>query len=380
MKFTFTDEMRMIQEMVRDFAENEIEPMAEQTDQEEKFPEKLIAQMAELGLMGIQFPEKYGGAGMDYRCYALAIEQISRACASTGAIASIHASAACDPIYRYGTEEQKQKYLTPLASGRWLGCFALTEAWSGSDAAALRATAKDDGDHWVINGAKLFVTNAREARICILFASTDLELGHAGINAYIVDMKTPGLTLAQYEKKMGLRGTSTMEIVLEDIMVPKDNLLGGPGRGFEIAMNTLDGGRIGIAAQAVGIGVAALDAAAGYAVVREQFGRPISDFQAIQWKIADMATRLDAARLLTWQAAWLKDQGQRCTKESAMAKLFASEAAMDAATEAVQIHGGYGVIKEYPVERYYRDAKVCEIYEGTSEIQRQVIARNLVKE
>ena len=377
MDFTLTEEMRMIQEMTRDFARKECAPIAAEVDQSHRFPAETIARMAELGLLGIPIPAEWGGAGMDTRCYAIAVEEISRACAATGAVVSIHTSTVCEPINRFGTEEQKRRYLAPLAGGRWIGCFALTEAWSGSDAAALRTSARNAGDRWVLNGTKLFVTNSKEARVCLLFATTDLSGGHRAINAYLVEMDTPGISIGQYEEKMGIRGTSTMEIVLQDVEVPRENLLGEEGEGFKIAMRALDAGRIGIAAQAVGIGRAALEESVKYARERHQFGKPISAFQAIQWKVADMATEIDAARLLTWRAAWLKDQGMKHTRQSAMAKLYASEAAMRAATEAIQIHGGYGYVKEYPVERYYRDAKVCEIYEGTSEIQRLVIASSL---
>ena len=380
MDFELNDEQRMIRDMTRDFATNELEPLAEKTDHEHKFPAEIIAKMGSLGLMGVPYPEKYNGGGMNYQCYAIAVEEISRACASTGVIMSAHCSLSCDPIYKFGTEEQKKKYLSRMASGEWIGCFGLTEPGAGSDAAALSTTAKDAGDKWIINGSKLFITNAAEAKVCVLFATTDKSKGHRGINAFIVEMDYPGVRVGKIEDKLGIKGSSTAEIVFEDAEVPKENLLGEPGKGFSVALATLDGGRIGIAAQAVGIGRAALEKSAAYAKERVQFGKPIAEHQAIQWMIADSAVEIDAARLLTRRAAWMKDNGIRSTKESAMAKLFAAEAASRATSKAVQIHGGYGYIKDYPVERYFRDAKITEIYEGTSEIQRLVIAASLLKD
>jgi butyryl-CoA dehydrogenase len=315
---------------------------------------------------------------MDHVAYVLAMEEVARACASTAAIMSVNNSLVCDPILRYGTEEQKRRYLPVLASGRELGCYCLTEPQAGSDAASLQTTARLDGDRWVLNGTKVFVTNAREAWVFIVYARTEEVPGARGISAFLVERDYPGITVGKVERKMGLLASSTCEVLLEDCRVPRENLLGARGEGFKVALSTLDGGRIGIAAQAVGIARAALEESVAYAKERRQFGRPIAEFQAIQWKIADMATRIEAARLLALRAAWLRDQGKRCTVEASMAKLFASETAMFAAHQGVQIFGGYGYIKDYPVERYFRDAKITEIYEGTSEIQRMVIARNLL--
>jgi len=378
MDFALSEEHRLVQQTARDFATREILPVASQLDAEHRFPAEIVRGLAELGLMGVMVPEEYGGAGMDNVAYVLAMEEVARACASTAAIMSVNNSLVCDPILRYGTEEQKRRYLPVLASGREIGCYCLTEPQAGSDAASLQTTARLDGDGWVLNGTKVFVTNAREAWVFIVYARTEPEAGPRGISAFIVERDHPGISVGKVERKMGLLASSTCEVLLQDCRVPRDNLLGARGEGFKVALSTLDGGRIGIAAQAVGIARAALEESVAYARERRQFGRPIAEFQAIQWKIADMATRIDAARLLTLRAAWLRDQGKRCTAEASMAKLFASETAMFAAHQGVQIFGGYGYIKDYPVERYFRDAKITEIYEGTSEIQRLVIARNLL--
>lgn len=378
MDFALSEEHRLVQQTARDFATREILPVASQLDAEHRFPAEIVRGLAELGLMGVMVPEEYGGAGMDNVAYVLAMEEVARACASTAAIMSVNNSLVCDPILRYGTEEQKRRYLPVLASGREVGCYCLTEPQAGSDAASLQTTARLDGDGWVLNGTKVFVTNAREAWVFIVYARTEPEAGRRGISAFIVERDHPGISVGKVERKMGLLASSTCEVLLQDCRVPRDNLLGARGEGFKVALSTLDGGRIGIAAQAVGIARAALEESVAYARERRQFGRPIAEFQAIQWKIADMATRIDAARLLTLRAAWLRDQGKRCTAEASMAKLFASETAMFAAHQGVQIFGGYGYIKDYPVERYFRDAKITEIYEGTSEIQRLVIARNLL--
>lgn len=378
MDFALSEEHRLVQQTARDFATREILPVASQLDAEHRFPAEIVRGLAELGLMGVMVPEEYGGAGMDNVAYVLAMEEVARACASTAAIMSVNNSLVCDPILRYGTEEQKRRYLPVLASGREIGCYCLTEPQAGSDAASLQTTARLDGDGWVLNGTKVFVTNAREAWVFIVYARTEPEAGPRGISAFIVERDHPGISVGKVERKMGLLASSTCEVLLQDCRVPRDNLLGARGEGFKVALATLDGGRIGIAAQAVGIARAALEESVAYARERRQFGRPIAEFQAIQWKIADMATRIDAARLLTLRAAWLRDQGKRCTAEASMAKLFASETAMFAAHQGVQIFGGYGYIKDYPVERYFRDAKITEIYEGTSEIQRLVIARNLL--
>ena len=378
MEFGLSEEHRMVQRTAREFAAREILPVASQLDAEHRFPTEIVRGLGELGLMGVMVPEAYGGAGMDNVAYALAMEEVARACASTAAIMSVNNSLVCDPILRYGTEDQRRRYLPVLASGREVGCYCLTEPSAGSDAASLQTTARLDGDRWVLNGTKAFVTNAREAWVFVVYARTEEEPGARGISAFLVERDHPGISVGKVERKMGLLASSTCEVLLEDCRVPRDNLLGRRGEGFKVALSTLDGGRIGIAAQAVGIARAALEESVGYAKQRRQFGRPIAEFQAIQWKIADMATRIDAARLLTVRAAWLRDQGKRCTLEASMAKLFASETAMWAAHQGVQIFGGYGYIKDYPVERYFRDAKITEIYEGTSEIQRMVIARNLL--
>ena len=378
MEFALTEEHRLVQQTAREFATREILPVASQLDAEHRFPAEIVRGLAELGLMGVTVPEEYGGAGMDHVAYVLAMEEVARACASTAAIMSVNNSLVCDPILRYGTEEQKRRYLPVLASGRELGCYCLTEPQAGSDAASLQTTARLDGESWVLNGTKVFVTNAREAWVFIVYARTEELPGARGISAFLVERDYPGITVGKVERKMGLLASSTCEVLLEDCRVPRENLLGARGEGFKVALSTLDGGRIGIAAQAVGIARAALEEGVAYAKERRQFGKPIAEFQAIQWKIADMATRIEAARLLTLRAAWLRDQGKRCTVEASMAKLFASETAMFAAHQGVQIFGGYGYIKDYPVERYFRDAKITEIYEGTSEIQRMVIARNLL--
>lgn len=379
MDFELTEEQKMIQEMAHDFAEKEIKPKAPELDKTERHPTEIIQKMAELNLMGIAIPDTYGGGGADVVSYVLALEEISWGCASVGVIMSVNNSLVCDPIYTFGTEEQKKKFLTPLASGKKLGCFGLTEPEAGSDAAAQKTTAILQGDVWVINGKKNFITNGNVADYCVLMAMTDRSKGYKGISSFIVDCKAPGFSVGVVEKKLGIKASGTAELILEDCRIPKENLLGEVGQGFYVAMNTLDGGRIGIAAQANGIAKAALEAAIAYAKTRTQFGNPISKFQAIQWMIADMATELEAARLLTLRAAFLKDHKQRYEKEAAMAKLFASETANRIATKALQIHGGYGYIQEYNVERHFRDARITEIYEGTSEIMRLVIANNILK-
>jgi len=379
MDFELSEEQKMIQQMARDFAENEIKPKAPELDKTERHPAEIVQKMAELNLMGIAIPDVYGGGGADIVSYVVALEEISRGCASVGVIMSVNNSLVCDPIFTYGTEEQKKKFLTPLASGKKLGCFGLTEPEAGSDAAAQKTTAVLKGDEWVINGKKNFITNGNVADYCVLMAMTDKSKGHKGISSFIVDCKEPGFSVGVVEKKLGIKASGTAELIMEDCRIPRDNLLGQVGQGFYVAMNTLDGGRIGIAAQALGIARAALEAASEYSKSRVQFGQPISKFQAIQWMIADMATELDAARLLTLRAAFLKDQKQRYEKEAAMAKLYASEAASRITTKAIQIHGGYGYIQEYNVERHFRDARITEIYEGTSEVMRLVIASNVLK-
>lgn len=377
MNFQLSEEHEMIRKMVRDFAEKEVAPTAAERDEEERFDREIFDKMAELGLTGIPWPEEYGGIGSDYLAYAIAVEELSRVCASTGVVLSAHTSLASWPIYRFGTEEQKQKYLVPLARGTSIGAYALTEPGSGSDAASMKTTAVKQGDHYVINGSKIFITNGGVADIYIIFAVTDPEKGHRGISAFIVESTFPGFKVGKLERKMGIRSSPTAEIIFEDLIVPAENLLGEEGQGFKIAMMTLDGGRNGIAAQAVGIAQGALDAAIRYAKERKQFNKPIIANQGISFKLADMATHVEAARLLTYQAAWLESKGLPYGKASAMAKLFAGDTAMMVTTEAVQIFGGYGYTKDYPVERFMRDAKITQIYEGTQEIQRLVISRML---
>lgn len=379
MDFELSEEQKMIQGMAHDFAEKEIKPKAPELDKTERHPAEIIQKMAGLNLMGIAIPEVYGGGGADIISYVVALEEISRGCASVGVIMSVNNSLVCDPISTFGTEDQKKKFLTPLASGRKLGCFGLTEPEAGSDAAAQKTIAVLKGDEWVINGKKNFITNGNVADYCVLMAMTDKSKGYKGISSFIVDCKAPGFSVGVVEKKLGIKASGTAELILEDCRLPKDNLLGQVGQGFYVAMNTLDGGRIGIAAQALGIARAALEAAAEYSKTRVQFGQPISKLQAIQWMIADMGTELDAARLLTLRAAFLKDQKQRYEREAAMAKLFASEAASRITTKAIQIHGGYGYIQEYNVERHFRDARITEIYEGTSEVMRLVISSSILK-
>jgi butyryl-CoA dehydrogenase len=379
MDFELSEEQRLMRDTARDFAAREVLPQAARIDKEHRFPKELVGRMAELGFMGVAMPEAYGGAGMDNVCYAIAMEEISRACAATGVIMSVQNSLAADPILKFGTEAQKQRWLVPLAKGEILGCFALSEPEAGSDAAAQRTIAKLCGDEWVIEGVKNFITNGPEANVCVLFTMNDPSKGHRGITAFVLPMDAKGVRCGPADDKLGIRGSHSCQIFLEEVRLPKDALLGEVGQGFKVAMHTLDGGRIGIAAQALGIARAALEDAVGYSGDRKTFGKPIGQHQAIQFKLADMATEIDAARLLIWRAARLKDLGQRHTTEAAMAKVFASEAANRAAKEAVQIFGGYGYMTDYPVERHFRDAKITEIYEGTSEVQRMVIAAALLK-
>ncbi len=380
MDFALTEEQQLLQKTARDFAQREVAPKAAEIDREHRYPAELVKQMAEIGLLGIAVPEQYGGAGMDNVGYVLAMEEVSRACASTGVVMSVNNSLVCDPIQRFGTEEQKKRFLVPLASGAKLGCFALSEPEAGTDAAAQKTLAVRDGDEWVINGTKNFITNAPVADVMVLICMTDPEKGHRGISAFIVPMDTPNVRCGTADDKLGIRGSKSSQVFFDDARLPADALLGEVGKGFKVAMSTLDGGRIGIAAQALGIARACLEDARQYATERKTFGKPIAMHQAIQWKLADMATELDAARLLTLRAAWLKDHKLPYGKESAMAKLYASDIANKAGREAVQIFGGNGYVTEYPVERYFRDAKITEIYEGTSEVQRIVIAGYLMKE
>ena len=378
MDFRLTPQQKLFQETVREFADKEVAPRAAQLDEEACFPTETIKKMGEMGLMGVAIPEEYGGAGADSMCYAIAVEEISRACASTGVIMSINNSLVCDSIYKFGGEEQKRRFLIPLARGEKLGCYCVSEPDAGSDAANLQTTAMAKGDHFVLNGVKNFITSGQEADVAVVLATVDRKLKHKGIGAFLVEKGTPGFGVLKVEKKLGIRGTSCCQLLFESCRVPRENLLGSIGEGFKMAMVSLDGGRIGIAAQAVGIARAAYESALNYAGGRVQFGKPIASFQAIQFLLADMATTIDAARLLTYRAASLREQGTHYTKEASMAKLYASEAAMWVTTKAIQIHGGYGYITDYPVERYFRDAKVTEIYEGTSEIQRLVIAEHLL--
>jgi alkylation response protein AidB-like acyl-CoA dehydrogenase len=375
-----TDEQHMIRDLARDFAKNEIKPVSGDLDREGRFPSELVRRLGELGFMGIFIPEEYGGSGLDTFSYVLALEEICKACASTGVIMSVNNSLVCEPILRFGTKEQKEKYLPPLSRGEKLGCFSLSEPAAGSDAGSITATAIRDGDHYVINGTKNWVTNGPEADVIILFASTDPSKRHKGITAFIVEKETPGVIVGRREQKLGIKASSTSQLIFEECHVPAQNRLGDEGQGFKIAMQTLDAGRIGIGAQAVGIAQAAFEEAVRYSKERESFGRRISEFQGIQFMLADMATRIEAARLLVWQAALMKDRGARITKQAAMAKLFSSETAMWVTTKAIQIHGGYGYTIDYPVERHFRDAKITEIYEGTSEIQRIVIASRVLEE
>lgn len=379
MDFALTEQQRMIRDAAAEFAAKEIAPLAAELDHEERFPHELVARMAELGFMGMNVPEQYGGAGLDMLCYILAMEEVSKACASTGVIMSVNNSLVCWPLETYGSEEQKHKFLVPLASGQKLGAYCLSEPNAGTDAANQQTRAHKEGDEWVLNGMKNFITNGAHADILIVFAMVAPEQRHKGINAYIVETDRPGFAVIRTEKKMGIRASDTAQLSFDNVRIPADQLLGKEGQGFKVAMSTLDGGRIGIAAQALGTSQAAYEAAVDYAKQREQFGRPLAKFQAIQWKIADMALRIDAARLLTHRAAWLKDQGVRYSEEAAMAKLAASETSHFVTNEALQIFGGNGYSKEYPVERYFRDAKITEIYEGTSEAQRMVISASRLR-
>ncbi|MFK4011335.1 acyl-CoA dehydrogenase AcdA [Bacillus cereus] len=379
MHFKLSEEHEMIRKMVRVFAKNEVAPTAAERDEEERFDRELFDQMAELGLTGIPWPEEYGGIGSDYLAYVIAIEELSRVCASTGVTLSAHTSLAGWPIFKFGTEEQKQKFLRPMAEGKKIGAYGLTEPGSGSDAGGMKTIAKRDGDHYILNGSKIFITNGGIADIYVVFALTDPESKQRGTSAFIVESDTPGFSVGKKESKLGIRSSPTTEIMFEDCRIPVENLLGEEGQGFKVAMQTLDGGRNGIAAQAVGIAQGALDASVEYARERHQFGKPIAAQQGIGFKLADMATDVEAARLLTYQAAWLESEGLPYGKESAMSKVFAGDTAMRVTTEAVQVFGGYGYTKDYPVERYMRDAKITQIYEGTQEIQRLVISRMLTK-
>ena len=375
-----TEEQELAQRTARDFARERVLPRAHEIDEKGKVPPELIAEMAALGFLGIYVPDSYGGAGLDALSYALVCEEINRACASTGVVMSTHVSLVVDPLLHWGSDAQKDRFLRPLATGEKLGCFALSEPASGSDAAAMRTSARRDGDAWVLNGTKNFITNGASADVALVFAQTDPNARKRGIAAFVVEKETPGFTVGKLEHKLGIRGSDTAQLLFQDCRVPAANLLGDAGGGFKIALATLDGGRISIAAQAVGIARACLEDSLAYAKEREAFGKKIVEFQAIQWKLADMATEIDAARLLVWRAATLKDRGEDHILAAAQAKLFASDVAVRAARECVQIFGGYGYLTDFPAERHYRDAKITEIYEGTSEIMNLVIAEEILKE
>ena len=372
--FNLSEEHVQLQQTFREFAENEVKPLAKELDETERFPTETVQKMAEMGMMGLPIPEELGGSGVDQLGYVLAVEELSKVCATTGIILSAHTSLCCWPIMTFGTEEQKEKYLKPLASGQKLGAFALTEPSAGTDASMQKSTAVLDGDHYILNGNKVFITNAGAADVFIVFAMTDKEQGTRGITAFILERDMPGFTMGKPENKMGLRASSTCELVFDNVRVPVENRLGAEGKGFKIAMATLDGGRIGVGAQAVGIAQGAIDEAVKFTKERIQFGRRISQFQNTQFTLADMQTRTDAARMLVWRAAAAEQEGRPYTHLAAMAKLFASETASYVTNRAVQLCGGYGYTKDYPVERMMRDAKVTEIYEGTSEVQRMVIS------
>ncbi len=379
MDFELTDEQQMVRDMAAKFAEAEIKPRAAELDERHEHPADIIKQLGELKMMGIAIPEEYGGGGMDNVSYVVALIEISKACASTGVIMSAHNSLYCFPVYRYGTDAQKKKYLFPCASGDKIGCYGLTEAGAGSDPAAMRTTAVKDGDEWIINGEKKFITNGNVSSYAVIAAVAEKGKGYKGISTFVVDLEnTPGFKVGRVEEKLGILASGTAELIFKDARLPDDALLGREGEGFKQMLTTLDGGRIGIASQAIGIGRAVFEEALAYAKTREQFGKPIASFQAIQWKLADMAAELDAAELLTLRAAWLEDHGKSYEKEAAMAKMYASDVVMRASVEGVQILGGYGYCKEYPMERHMRDAKICQIYEGTNEILRLFIAKKLI--
>ena len=378
MAYQLNEEQRMIRAMVREFAREVVLPTAAERDRTKEFPAENLKKMGELGLMGMNVPPEYNGAGVDSVSYSLALQEIGYACASTAVVMSVHNSVACGPVYLYGSEHQKETYLKPLAAGNMLGSFALTETSAGSDPASQKTKAVKDGDSYVINGTKMFITSGKTSDLTVVTAYTAREKKHRGISAFVVEKGTPGFYVGKEEDKMGLRASDTVELIFEDCRVPSENLLGQEGDGFVIAMASLDGGRIGIASKSVGLAQACLDAAVSYAKERVQFNKPISRFQGIRWMIADMATQIEAARLLTFNAAAMKDRGENFSGAASMAKLFASEMANKVAYQALQIHGGYGYMKEFPVERYYRDVRVFTIYEGTSEIQRIVIANNII--
>ncbi|WP_326511782.1 acyl-CoA dehydrogenase [Clostridium intestinale] len=379
MNFALTKEQQLVRQMVREFALNEVKPIAGEIDETEEFPMENTKKMAKLGMLGIPFKKEYGGAGGDTLSYIMTVEELSKVCGTHGVIVSAHTSLCACVVDAFGNAAQKEKYLPALAKGEKLGAFGLTEPGAGTDASGQQTTAVLDGDNYILNGSKIFITNGGVAETFIIFAMTDRSKGTKGISAFIVEKSFPGFSIGKLENKMGIRASSTTELIMENCIVPKENLLGAEGKGFGIAMKTLDGGRIGIAAQALGLAAGALEEAIAYMQERKQFGRPLSAFQGLQWMIADMDVKVEAARQLVYKAAWLKDQGIPYSLDAARAKLFASEVAMEVTTKAVQIFGGYGYTKEYPVERLMRDAKITEIYEGTSEVQRMVIAANVIK-
>jgi len=377
MDFNLSEEQLDLQKMFREFAEKEVKPLAHEIDEEERFPQETVVKMAELGIMGIPFPEEYGGSGMDNLTYSMAVEELSKVCGTTGVIVSAHTSLCASPIYEFGTEEQKKKYLVPLAQGSFLGAFGLTEPSAGTDASLQKTTAVLDGDNYILNGSKIFITNGGKADVYVILAMTDKTLGTKGISAFIVEKDFKGFSIGKKEEKMGIRGSSTCELIFEDCIVPKENLLGKEGKGFSMAMKTLDGGRIGIASQALGIAQGAINEAILYVQGRVQFGKRISQFQNCQFELADMQASTDAARLLVYRAACAKDNHEPFSHLAAMAKLVASETASDVTRRAVQLFGGYGYCREYPVERMMRDAKITEIYEGTSEVMKMVISGSM---
>lgn len=379
MNFALTKEQEFVRQMVREFTENEVKPIAAEIDETERFPMENVEKMAKLGMMGIPIPKEYGGAGGDVLSYIIAVEELSKACATTGVILSAHTSLCASLIYENGTEEQKQKYLVPLAKGEKLGAFGLTEPNAGTDAAGQQSIAIDMGDYYLLNGSKIFITNGGVADIFTIFAMTDRSKGTKGITGFILEKGMPGFSIGKIEDKMGIRASSTTELIFEDVKVPKENMIGKLGRGFGIAMKTLDGGRIGIASQALGIAQGALEEAITYMKERKQFGRQLYKFQGLSWMMADMKLGIETARLLVYQAAWRKQNGLSYSEEAAMAKLHAANVAMDVTTKVVQLFGGYGYTKDYPVERMMRDAKITEIYEGTSQVQQMVISGSLFR-
>lgn len=379
MDFELSQDQKVLRDTVRDFVVKEIKPIAKDIDKDHKIPEELMNKMGEMGFLGSYIPEEYGGAGLDYFSYVIVVEEVSKACGSSGVMISAHTSLSCDPILQFGTEAQKKKYLPPLATGKKIGCILLTEPEAGSDVANISTTYKDMGDYYLINGSKIFITNGGCRGTGVLFATKDRNLKHNGISTFIIDLESEGVTVLKNEEKMGIRGSYTTAFAFDNVRIPKENLLGKEFEGFKIGMETLNGGRIGIAAQALGIAEGAFEKSVSYAQERKQFGKPISSFQAIQFKIADMAAQIEASRLITYKAAWLKDMKKTNAIESAMAKMYASETATFVTKEALQIHGGYGYICEYEIERMFRDAKITEIYEGTNEVQRIVISKMLFK-